>query len=75
MVIVVLAGLTQLICVWLAAGGSGCSACFFVYLSICPCKSLCMSGHHLAVGLSRIVQIGMVSDNSVLLHVCHPLAV
>lgn len=64
----VLAGLTQLICVWLAAGGPGDPASF---LACVPCKSLCMSGGQLVVGQSRIVQVGMIIGNSVLPHVSH----
>jgi len=69
-VILVLAGLTQLICVWLTARRSGGSA----FLACTLCEFLCVSEGLLDVGWSRIVQVGMTRGNSVLLHMSHPPA-
>lgn len=64
----VLAGVTQLICVWLAAGEPGDSASF---LACVPCESLCISGGQLDIDRSRTIQVGMIVGNSVLPHVSH----
>lgn len=64
----VLAVLTQHICVWLAAGGLGDSASFMVCV---PCDSLCISDGQLDIGWASIVQVGIIIGNSVLPHVSH----